>query len=410
MHSLEESPLRKAIGKVSGGHPLKKLHAWQISYIIGLCIIAVSFVLEAVGNHSGGAIIAVAELVGGVMLIAGSAEAFVLSVEGIAHNMSMTDYVAGIYASLASTIPELSVLSFLILGHEYEMAWVLALATIFINTMVFATYSLFLPKDEQGNFRLPDAIMWVGSDLLTVGAVISFAVGISMILLHTFVVPVIPGEQFFFTYDELLVFGGCLVAVFIAYLYNITKYYGKCVPNADDPTIACKTRTPINKQQVLIFLLLASVGAMLGGEALSSFANFETETVGLNFIQAALLLVVFAGTPEYIIVASSHRKDEIEIALSNAFGGIVQVFFVIFGYMLVASGVNLFLSGMTDAHHGIPIDLYSVVLVIFAFPTLLILRTKITDDAKINNLEAIAMIAVFVMMLYILLVFGGVTI
>ncbi|RLI56803.1 MAG: hypothetical protein DRO87_07695 [Candidatus Thorarchaeota archaeon] len=143
----------------------------------------------------------------------------------------------------------------------------------------------------------------------------------------------------------------------------------------------------------------------MGGEALSSFANFAIDEAGLTFIQAALLLVVFGGTPEYIIVASSHRKNEIEIALSNAFGGIVQVFFVVFGYTLLASGIiGIWTSGGLNI---IPIDLFSVVLLLFAFPTLFILRVMITDDAKVNALESIAMIAVFVMMLYILLVYGG---
>lgn len=400
---------------------MKKIPIWQISYILGISIILGITLLEILGIHLPEEIFAFTDLIGGVMLIAGSCEAFVLAVEGISHNMNMTDYVSGIYASLAATIPELAVISFLILGGEYELAWVLALSTIFVNTIVFATYSLFLPKDEQGNFRLPDAIMWVGSELLTVGAVISFAVGVSMLLLHVFITPVLPGETFYFTFDELLVFGGCLVAVFIAYLYTITKYYGKRIPEVAevcDPNLEPASIQPssshhdhdvLTRRTVGIYLIFAAIGAFFGGEALANFAHFLQNTWGLNFIQTALLLVVFAGMPEYIIVASSHMKEQIEIALSNAFGGIVQVFFVIFGYTLVASGLNLFLLGLTDMHHGIPIDLYSVVLVIFAFPTLFILRSKITDDAKINNLEAIAMIAVFVMMLYILLVFGGLT-
>jgi Ca2+/Na+ antiporter len=115
--------------------------------------------------------------------------------------------------------------------------------------------------------------------------------------------------------------------------------------------------------------------------------------------------VVFGGTPEYIIVGSSHRKNEIEIALSNAFGGIVQVFFVVFGFTLVASGIiGFFMMGGVNL---IPIDVFSVVLLLFAFPTLFILRVMITDDSKVNALESITMIAVFVMMLYILLVYGG---
>ncbi|MFW9955118.1 MAG: hypothetical protein ACFFD3_11240 [Candidatus Thorarchaeota archaeon] len=386
-----------------------KLHIWQISYIIGLAIILGVMALEAI-IHIPHDIASYADLIGGVLLIAGSCEAFVLSVEGISHNLNMTDYVSGIYASLAATIPELAVLSFLILGGQYEMAWVLALSTIFVNTMVFATYSLFLPKDKDGNYRLPDAIMWVGSELLTVGAVISLAVGFSMILLQIFVAPTLPGQIMYFTFDELLVFGGCLIAVFIAYLYTITKYYGHRDPFVEEPNPSNRHITHLSKRTVAVFLLVASFGALMGGEALANFATFTRDTMGLNFIQAALLLVIFAGLPEYIIVASSHRKAEIEIALSNAFGGIVQVFFVIFGFTLVASGLHLFFSGLTDVHHGIPVDLYSVVLVLFAFPTLFILRAKITDDAKINNLEAIAMIAVFIMMLYLLLVFGTQTI
>jgi len=314
---------------VHGGTPLK-LHLWQLAYIVGFVSLVGLMTLEALGFHFPHDVVAGVELVGGVMIIAGSAEAFVLSVEGISHNLNMTDYVSGIYASLASTIPELSIITFLLLAGEFEMAWVLALATIFINSMVFSVYTLALPKDAQGNFRLPDAIMWVGSDMLSMGSVISLSVGLSMLMVYVF--------------------------------------------------------------------------ALTNAALLSSFATFTTDVLGLSFIHAALLLAVFGGAPEYIIVGSSHRKDEIEIALSNAFGGIVQVFFIIFGFTLIASGIIGPFLGVTDGL--IPIDLFSVVLLFFAFPSMFILRTMITDDAKINALESIAMIAVFAMMLYILLAYG----
>jgi len=388
---------------VNGGTPLR-LHLWQLAYIIGFVALLGLMILEAVGFHFPQNIVAGVELVGGVMIIAGSAEAFVMSVEGISHNMNMTDYVSGIYASLASTIPELSIITFLLLAGEFEMAWVLALATIFINSLVFSLYTLVLPKDEHGNFRLPDAIMWVGSDMLSMGSVISLSVGLSMLMVYVFALTntALPTSL---DAGELFVFGGCLVGVFIAYLYRITKYYGRCDPTSDDPYLACEiTHERMPRQTVAIFLFIAAVGALLGGEALSSFATFTTDTLGLSFIHAALLLAVFGGAPEYIIVGSSHRKDEIEIALSNAFGGIVQVFFVIFGFTLIASGIIGPFLGVTNGL--IPIDLFSVVLLFFAFPSMFILRIMITDDAKINALESIAMIAVFVMMLYILLVYG----
>ena len=235
--------------------------------------------------------------------------------------------------------------------------------------------------------------MWVGSDLLSMGAVISLAVGLAMLLLETL------GGVHVLTADELLVFGACLLAVFIAYLHNITKYYGKRIPTeASNEPLSEHGHGQVSKAGLILLLILAAIGAMLGGEALSEFAYYATspEALTLNFIQGALLLVMFAGTPEYIIVASTHRKDKFDIALSNAFGGIVQVFFVVFSATLLMIG---FFGG------EIPIDLFSVVLLFFAYPSLFILRVKITDDAKVNNLEAIAMIAVFIMMLYLLLRF-----
>ncbi len=380
-----------------------KLALWQISYIIGIVVIFSIMGIEAMAIHVPLFTIRIIELIAGVMVIAGASEAFVLSVEGISRSRNMTDYVSGIYASLASTIPELSILTFLLLAGNFEMAWVLALATIFMNSLVFAIYTLALPKDERGNYRLPDAIMWVGSDLLSMGAAISLAVGFTMLLLFVFSManPILPQSL---DAGELLVFGACLIGVYIAYLYRITKYYGKCEVDSEDPGLVCEVHHDVPSGKGLIVLLLvAAAGALLGGEALAGFAEWATEVQHLNFIHAALVLVIFGGAPEYIIVASSHRKEKIEVALSNAFGGIVQVFFVIFGYTLLVSGILAAIFGITQV---IPIDLFSVVLLFFAFPSLHILRTTISDDSKVNLLESVSMIAVFIMMLYILLMWG----
>lgn len=379
-----------------------KLKIWQLVYLAGFVIIIGLFFLEFIGIHIGEYPLALAELIGGILLIGGACEAFVISVEGIAHNYQMTEYVSGIYASLASTIPELSVIAFLLINGQYEMAWVLALATIFMNSLVFALYTLILPKDKNGNYKLPDAIMWVGSDLLSMGAVISLSVGLSMLMVYVFAIenPLLPR---YLEAGELFVFGGVLLGVFVAYLYRITKYYGKA-DDTTDPRLEGKIKHDIpERKQLGIYILVASAGALLGGHALSGFASFATETLHLSFIHAALLLVLFGGTPEYIIVASSHRKEQLEVALSNAFGGIVQVFFVIFGFTLVAAGISSTLAGITQV---IPIDLFSVVLLFFAFPSMFILRVMITDDSHVNALESISMIAVFIMMLYILLMYG----
>ena len=112
-----------------------KLKLWQFAYLLGFVIVIGLAFLKEFGLHFGEIAFAIVELIGGILLIGGACEAFVISVEGIAHNYKMTDYVSGIYASLASTIPELSVIVFLLINGRYEMAWVLALATIFMNSL-----------------------------------------------------------------------------------------------------------------------------------------------------------------------------------------------------------------------------------------------------------------------------------
>jgi hypothetical protein len=82
----------------------------------------------------------------------------------------------------------------------------------------------------------------------------------------------------------------------------------------------------------------------------------------------------------------------------------IESLFVIFRFTLVISGIIDTMNGLDDV---VPIDLFSVILLIFAFPSMFMLRVMITDDAKVNALESIAMVAVFIMMLYILLMYGG---
>jgi hypothetical protein len=122
----------------------------------------------------------------------------------------------------------------------------------------------------------------VGSDLLSMGSVISLAVGLSMLMLYVFTLGTVPPPAF--TGDELLVFGICLVSVFVAYLYRITKYFGKYDPDSESEMQSQEIHGEhISKRQLVAFLISASAGALLGGEALASFAEYATETIGLNF-------------------------------------------------------------------------------------------------------------------------------
>ena len=88
----------------------------------------------------------------------------------------------------------------------------------------------------------------------------------------------------------------------------------------------------------------------------SDFAEVMLHKIQLPPVRAALVLAFFAGMAEIFIIIESHLKKEYEIALSNAFGGITQVKFLVFPFTLVLISVVQWLGVAPTNFSGIPID------------------------------------------------------
>src|SRR5687767_9698648 len=208
------------------GVRLSKTPVWLWLMILGFVIWAGLFVRS---NFLGGAaehveidtssiIIAVVELITGLLIIQGACEALIQSVERLGARFQWDGFVAGTAGSLLATLPEFVVIALLV-TVDPMVAFVVPLVTIFNNALAFSIYSFFLPKDQtkMGSFVMPSAITKAGGELLIAAIGISAVLGLAMLGLR--------GEthKTSFSGPDLIIVGIGLLVVFGFYNVSLIR-------------------------------------------------------------------------------------------------------------------------------------------------------------------------------------------
>ena len=150
---------------------------------------------------------------------------------------------------------------------------------------------------------------------------------------------------------------------------------------------------------------------MIGGHAVGDFAAILVDALterGVSEIVGAMLLSVFACAGVFVMIAMAHSKKKYDIALSGASGAVSQVPFVVLPIVLFLIAI-LNQTGVTPALPGggaLSIDLETTSVVIFGFPTMLMMWKSIQDDGQVNWVETASMMGLFGVILYFLAVHG----
>ena len=87
------------------------------------------------------------------------------------------------------------------------------------------------------------------------------------------------------------------------------------------------------KLMTIIFLALGFLGIFYGGETLSFVTESVLENFSINPIIVALILGAVGAIPENGIAVVLAIKNEVDIALGNAIGGILQTILLVFGIL-----------------------------------------------------------------------------
>jgi Ca2+/Na+ antiporter len=347
------------------------------------------------------------------MIIQVACQVLVSTTERFAARMRWTHYVAGTVAEILSTFPEIVVIAFLIPVSPLT-AFVVAMVTIYNNALVFSIYSYFLPRDQQGKFLMPKPITDSGTQILIAGGVLGLIIGLVML---TFSSKGHPKHSF--EAIDLLVLAIFLLSIFVVYIYKLVRDLGE----EEDEVQATLGLTADEMEQrqdlafkhvqksslplILFLLALGILGAFLGGERVATFATLTIDGLGLSGIVAAIILAGFAGMSEYVILWTSHRKQEYGIALANAFGGIAQLLFLIVPFTFLA--IAYYQTFVNPDHPDLPImfSVPNILLLIFLFPTLHTLAALLQKDHTMDILDTVIMFAIVGLLLLLLVTYGA---
>ena len=381
---------------------------WKAILSVGLATCAAAFFAH---HHAPDWVVILLSAVGGLMTIFGACEAMILCVDGLGERLRWNPFVAGTIAGLASNVPELFMIGFVV-AKEPRVAFVVACLTLHVNALVFGIYSALLPKDASGHAHLPEAITKQGTDLILCGAGLFLATGMLMLALHAFDAGDHRGEGLG-KWDLVAMGCGLLLVQVVAVLDLIKRFSAVKEDPAEvsavkeDPAEAHAEGFPPSWGGIAGFGLLGISCAVVGGHAVGDFADGLVDALTearYPEMVGAIVVSLFAGTASYLMVATAHVKKKYDVALSNVSGAVTQVPFVILpGTMLIMAALAG-LGVIPLLPHGgvLAIDLETTTVVMFGAPTLLVLWHSIQDDGKVNPLETTIMVIVFGLIIYFL--------
>ena len=268
---------------------------------------------------------------GGLAVVFGSCEAMIKCVEGVAARLRLNKFVAGTMAGLASNVPELVMLGFVI-AKEPRVGFIVVAFTLHVGAMTFGVYSGLLPRDKTGHAKLPEPLVKLSTDLYAGAAGVFMAMGLLMVLMFLFSED--SGRKAALTSMDLYVIGGALLAVqVVAVTRLIKRFSGSSVGDPDAQAAADVPEMPVahgaapSKGSIVGYGVLGIVTAVIGGHAVGDFADIlvgSLTAAGYSEMIGALILSVFATAGATAMIATAHANGLYDIALANGEAGETQ--------------------------------------------------------------------------------------
>lgn len=343
---------------------------------------------------------------GGLAVVFGSCEAMIKSVEGVGKRVGWNPFVSGTMAGLASNVPELVMLGF-VLAAAPRVGFIVTCLTLHVGALAFGLYSGLLPRDAGGYARLPEALVKINTDLFAAAAGVFLGTGLVMLMLRTFSAGNHGGEGLGAV--DLYVLGAALLFVQVVATLELVKRFSGV--ESDEARDGPPPEPPPSWAAIAGFGAIGLATSVLGGHAVGDFADIlvgALEEAGYPEMVGTLLLSVFASAGAFAMIITSHTKKMYDVALASAAGQVSQVPFVVLPVALILMAILAQTGVIPTASSGaiLPIDLETTSVMLLAFPPMLMLWKAVQDDGQVNWVETASMICVFGIVLYLLAAHG----
>lgn len=360
----------------------------------------------------------------GLVIAIVSSEKAVHGVDILGKKLKLSPYVAGVLSSLASNLPELVIGIFAVLAGKTEFAIAFIVVATGFNILMLGILILIGNYVRKGPIIVPKEVIDVEVPILRVAILMMgsiFVLGITLFAVEGINpdagVPHLP-------YTASLI----TVLVYFFYLYFIIKHNldeqksklkaqkeEGISPDDDSDSDAAKT----SRSMLFFILFLAFTFIFFAGEMISSsvelFLALDDSPITISEFQLAFLIGLAASVPEHAIALIAVKKEGgIELGMGNLMAGSMQNLLLMIGLVSLFS----FLAAVIGIHpesnliEGIPLvhttedgRVIPFLLVQFGFSWLMLsmIKTSMTDDAKLDWMEGIlitvAQIFVFIIFL-----------
>lgn len=378
-------------------------NGWIKKLVGGGAVVGLATLLPKVLGHEAVPewAIALALGLGGLAVVFGSCEAMIKSVEGVGARLGWNPFVAGTMGGLASNVPELVMLGF-VLAAAPRVGFIVTCLTLHIGALVLGVYSGFLPKDQTGHARLPEPLVKINTDLFAAAAGVFLGLGLVMIMLRAFGAGDHGGEGL--GVADLSVIGVALLMVQVIATLELVRRFSGTPGEAN-------AAPPPSWGSIAGYGVVGLIASVIGGHAVGDFADVLVEGLaarGYAEMVGALLLAIFASAGAFAMIITSHSRKMFDVALASAAGQVSQVPFVVLPVAMLLLAVLAAAGVIPTAASGavLPIDLETTSVVVLAFPPMLMLWKSIQDDGQVNRVETAAMVCVFGIVVFLLAVHG----
>lgn len=374
-------------------------NGWIKKLVVGLLGVAVASALHwaAVGPHW---LVALFQAIGGLMVVFASCELMILCVEGVAQRLGWNDFVAGSIAGIASNLPEVVMLGFII-ANGPRIGFIVVALTLHTGALAFGAYSALLPRDEAGGAPLPAPLVKLSTDLYAGAGGAFLATGVLMLTLFEFA-PEQDRGQLALMPTDLYVLGGCLLLVQVVAVKQLVRAFA----GTNEPSTRQTAEAP-SVAKIAAYGVGGTLASLVGGHAVGEFSDTLVgflASQGYSEMFGALLLSVFACSGAIAMIATAHRRKLYDVALANVSGWITQMAFLVMPVALILEGAFAQFGVTTPLPGGgaLPIDAQTTSVFLLAFPPLLVLWKAVQDDGKVNWVETASMLCVFGLTVYFL--------
>ncbi|MBD3406434.1 MAG: hypothetical protein GF411_10010 [Candidatus Lokiarchaeota archaeon] len=315
------------------------------------------------------------------------------AVEGIesgAGHLGLTAYVAGMFSSLASNMPEAAISGIAAYSGEItnqpELKTIAVLSVLIAAgfNMILLGLTIIISTKGKDDMPVPEEAIKKDSVLLrwTIVALISiFALGIVDVAFAESA-----NAQFFIPWEASFI----LFFSYIIYAYSLVTE-----DKTEDTEIA---EAHHSRRTAAILAVIGFIGIFLAGEILTSSVEIllhEYNHIISDFANpvtiAAVILGAAGAIPEHGIALIAAAKGKIGLAVGNLIGGVLQII------LLVSGGIGIFVP--------IPMNRYVLFQLIVIAGSLWFLKRAITDDHHLDLFEG-AMIILLQAYVFALLIWG----